>query len=72
MASIAVCDGLITVDADNSPVCVSGWSVQDHNEFFINLPQSDYLELSGLIILMFVLAVGIRELRGVFANPGRN
>lgn len=60
------CDGTLSVDTDNKPVC-DNWVAVSDTELLgavvqqYQMSQADYLELSGFILLIFAVAYGIRS-----------
>lgn len=58
MAMSLTCSGAITVDLDNKPVCAAGWVVEPLETDYMS--QSEFSDLIPEILLLFVVAFGIR------------
>jgi len=70
------CSGAISQTPEGVPLCADGWSFKTEEQVITELgigpmPVEDFQQLSGEIIMLFVIAAGIKLVKSQFTQPVR-
>lgn len=71
-----ICSTAITQTPEGVPLCSGGWSSKTEEQVITELgigpmPVEDFQQLSSEIIMLFVIAAGIKLVKSQFTQPVR-